>query len=1130
MNFITNISATRFQFNGVNYLKNYITRVAGSRLEIFNCYERADVLLPLTPYNEITVNGNTYGSAASLQSGLLDILYQRNSLEGDDPVPVNQNNTGQVLTYYWFFQDAPTEAIATIFINEHITFAVSEIQAVNLFRFQYFKDGSYYNYVFAFIGGKGTWGSGSNPVTMNQLKFISINPVTTEDIFEDDITYILPLGEIMNKSFFLATANSHGGDFSNSGKSYYFSYYVEDILYFALFTGEPGIYGTQAGNPFLETDFAQVTNSEVPPVIEQNNTGLWRNFNFILDNGDELDINNLEVAEYFNNRANFINISETTTPVIFEFRKYVQGSMQRYLFIFLRGKGQWGAVENGGMEVYPQNFLPLPVVRVVWQDIESDPNTVTVSLGEVAPENFLEAANADECDFTDTDNIYYLVYASEGVDYSMRFVGAPGVYGGDGPNAGDFSESDFVAGPTSETPPEIIPTLAQVSAQGNQSEMALVVSGASGKLFHESDRLMFRRPDHEDAEFHTDPDTQQPEKLIARMKDITGATEQNMRNVQYPADFQYRPFSIFEQNGIYYPSISNRDLVKSKINDMLPYYVGYPGSSDSNNGLSKAASFATISHAYALGARLIYVGAGTLSEGNFGIIQNATFTDLFIIGEGTNKTFITTKASEAPVWSLVSGMMYSATVTDGIRVLDTLYADSYGFPLDLDNVWSQALCLATPNSKYIDTVTATVYIHLADGRVPDSNVAVLKNIVNCQYRSNAGYLYVEGITFMGGEGVFTTMRRNGNPTTFHALFNNCQFLYGGGLNGGTGTGEGVICTDTPLSWMENCVAYCNNRDGFNYVGISPLGFTIEVNCQAYLNGKGHTQSIMNGSSTHNGRPALRINGAYFSNYGPNVIDVQNNLNDPNGSPSVCYGVTAYDSRPVPGSPIFAFPPISDFVFMGNGRKGYLIACKSLTESVSFSNKDNYTGIPDGSIIIDKATYFKGIYEGNVYFQEYLPGNKPTYQYPGLSNYVSKPAYLPDNTIVEYPEIAYLQSPTWAAGAAPSGILTATWQGTKIGRYVCFRINLSYSVAGSGLSSVRIPMPSGLPVPSAVSGYLGVNDNISSCQGAMYTVVTASPPATRASFKKNGAGGYEIFLMGSSSAFIGAFAIVSYWTD
>lgn len=79
MNIINTVSETVFELNGVKYLKNYISNVYGNKVEIYNCYERADILIPQNHYQNFTVNGTTFSSAVALQAALLTTLFNMNS-------------------------------------------------------------------------------------------------------------------------------------------------------------------------------------------------------------------------------------------------------------------------------------------------------------------------------------------------------------------------------------------------------------------------------------------------------------------------------------------------------------------------------------------------------------------------------------------------------------------------------------------------------------------------------------------------------------------------------------------------------------------------------------------------------------------------------------------------------------------------------------------------------------------------------------------------------------------------------------------------------------------------------------------------------------------------------------------
>jgi hypothetical protein len=79
---IDTVSSTRFSVDGVPYLKNYISEVAGNQITIFNAYDRKDIRVDWTHYGDITLNGVVYGNSADLQSNLLPVIYTRASLGG----------------------------------------------------------------------------------------------------------------------------------------------------------------------------------------------------------------------------------------------------------------------------------------------------------------------------------------------------------------------------------------------------------------------------------------------------------------------------------------------------------------------------------------------------------------------------------------------------------------------------------------------------------------------------------------------------------------------------------------------------------------------------------------------------------------------------------------------------------------------------------------------------------------------------------------------------------------------------------------------------------------------------------------------------------------------------------------
>ncbi len=294
MTIINSVSNTRFSFNGIEYFKNYISVVRGSRVEIFNCYEREDVLLPLTHYNEITLNGIIHTSAASLQSALQPVIYSRATLGGEEVEIIEQNNIGRVYNIGYINNVNFTSQVVNQ-INS-LTTLITPID--NPVFFEVFKTGgvlaaSAQKVRFQFLGGKGTWGTGGTMVSPSQLYQNAPEALILDDITSDANGNITNLGALESEGRFLETANTAIRDFSDTKKNHYLNYAIDGITYVKRFTGTPGEYGG-TGTPFATEDFENTTNgrierglftpslkditiidpeTDVPITITDNNTG-----------------------------------------------------------------------------------------------------------------------------------------------------------------------------------------------------------------------------------------------------------------------------------------------------------------------------------------------------------------------------------------------------------------------------------------------------------------------------------------------------------------------------------------------------------------------------------------------------------------------------------------------------------------------------------------------------------------------------------------------------------------------------------------------------------------------------------------------------------------------------------------
>lgn len=86
MHVITSVNDKYFSLNGVRYVRNYLSKPYGNKLEIYNCYDRKDVLVEGDIPENFTVNGVIYTNIALLQEALLNIIYDLGSSAIQSPV------------------------------------------------------------------------------------------------------------------------------------------------------------------------------------------------------------------------------------------------------------------------------------------------------------------------------------------------------------------------------------------------------------------------------------------------------------------------------------------------------------------------------------------------------------------------------------------------------------------------------------------------------------------------------------------------------------------------------------------------------------------------------------------------------------------------------------------------------------------------------------------------------------------------------------------------------------------------------------------------------------------------------------------------------------------------------------
>jgi hypothetical protein len=458
-------------------------------------------------------------------------------------------------------------------------------------------------------------------------------------------------------------------------------------------------------------------------------------------------------------------------------------------------------------------------------------------------------------------------------------------------------------------------------------------------------------------------------------------------DVNYPADITFRPFKITEYNGAFYVDKSVKDLVRDKIAKMKPYYCNYETGSDSNDGLTEATATKTIFYTYTtLGARLIYLTGGVHKSDSWNTNINPSYTntdDFFIIAK--KPTYITSAGTATP--TLISGSAYRMSGGSYRTLVDMKYIDKKGFPLRLLEVATAGDVLTTPGSYYIDIAGSTIDFRLSDSRVPDANALALTR-GGANYRANTGYHYVEGVTFIGG-GVNGShgMESQTTASTAVALNYDCKFLYGYGTGYTSNGGEGFRAINNLINWSENCIAYGNARDGYNYVSNSTTRMGIvEVNCQGFYNGTKLLSGSVNGSSAHNVCDVIRINGKHYQNSGPNVIDID-------GAIAVNYGVTAFES---------IAPLTADNVDFNNSSNVGTPPSKQYNYKVKSYNSTSFkVGGSLESHIINKDVFYKGALvtttpaaPQTITFADFPTADITSTALPNLSSYTALGEYAP----------------------------------------------------------------------------------------------------------------------------------------
>ena len=201
------------------------------------------------------------------------------------------------------------------------------------------------------------------------------------------------------------------------------------------------------------------------------------------------DITRDQVSEWLNQQLFALSIGEASVPVLLEFSRILNGVTKKYIFHFTKGKGMWGAAggANTAGTVYPGYFILTSILVFTPDDIVNSPASQIIPLGNLPSANYLNAANSQQRDFSDsgsaTENgivAYYFSYTQNGILYFVQFTGTAGIYGG---SATPFNASQLVPSTNSNIEPTPVPGWQQTLQQNNVTSIApQIIDPATGNV------------------------------------------------------------------------------------------------------------------------------------------------------------------------------------------------------------------------------------------------------------------------------------------------------------------------------------------------------------------------------------------------------------------------------------------------------------------------------------------------------------------------------------------------------------------------------------------------------------------------------------------------------------------------
>jgi hypothetical protein len=358
---------------------------------------------------------------------------------------------------------------------------------------------------------------------------------------------------------------------------------------------------------------------------------------------------------------------------------------------------------------------------------------------------------------------------------------------------------------------------------------------------------------------------------------------------QHKTFFEYPPsigfsFSIWREgdypSGIYYTSY-NWDALQNSIPSTNAYYVDPVSGNDANSGTIGSPLKSVKVAVEKTDRDIVYLKPGfyPYTEGLQGSnlsgvarplrIETYGGSGRAILSTATTLTFTPNATFPATVQQAsTSGSDASYSVVD-LTNTETVHGETRG--IKLVNVSSLALVNSTANSYWHNAVANLLYVHTFDNRTVDSNIITLRGQIN-GVNTGVQNIYMENVEFWGNSGAGTFSFNNNSTTQASIVAVNCWFCYSSVI-------DGLDIRGTVEGYFNNCVAYGNHEDGFNYTpstsNYSPKCF--EYYCTGWRNGYA-ISGADNNTTAHGDCKTIRVGGNYQYSANRSVHDIDNTLN------------------------------------------------------------------------------------------------------------------------------------------------------------------------------------------------------------------------------------------------------------